>query len=59
MLKAGSLRSPDKKAKGRAHFPCAAFEICAFGALADRDFAGLYLLRFGQPERENPLLDMR
>ena len=58
MLQAGSLRSPEKKAEGRAYFPCAAFEICAFGALADRDFAGLYLLRFGQPQRENPLLNM-
>ncbi len=59
MLQAGSLRSARQKAKGRTRFPCAAFEICAFGALADRDFAGLYLLRFGQSERKDPLLDMR
>ena len=59
MLQAGSLRSPEKKQKAAQYFPCAAIEICAFGALADRDFAGLYLLRFGQPEREDSLLDMR
>src|SRR5882762_7085420 len=33
MLQAGSL-PPREKAKGRAHFPCAAFEICAFGAFS-------------------------
>jgi len=59
MLQAGSLRSPDKKPKAAHISHARAFETCVYGALADRDFAGLYLLRFGQPEREDPLLDMR
>ena len=59
MLQAGSLRSPDKKQKA-AHISRARPLKSALSArLADRDFAGLHLLRLGQPECENPLLDVR
>ena len=58
MLQAGSLRSPDKKQKA-AHISHARPLKSALCALADRDFAGLYLLRLGQPKRENPLIDAR
>src|SRR6266568_420507 len=50
--------SPRKKQKA-AHISHARPLKSALCALADRDFAGLYLLRLGQPERENPLLDAR
>ena len=59
MLQAGSLRSPDKKQKAAHISHARPLKPAFFGDLADRDFAGLYLLRFGQPEREDPLLDMR
>ncbi len=59
MRQASSLRSPDKKQKA-AHISAARpLKSALFARLADRDFARLYLLRLGQPERENPLLDAR
>jgi hypothetical protein len=59
MLQAGSLRSPDKKQKAAHISRARPLKSALFGALADRDFPGLYLLRFGQPEGKDPLLDMR
>src|SRR5881398_2263744 len=51
--------SPRKKQKA-AHISHARPLKSALSArLADRNFAGLYLLRLGQPERENSLLDAR
>src|SRR5436305_14232293 len=51
--------SPRKKQKA-AHISHARTLKSALSArLADRDFAGLYLLRLGQPESENSFLDAR